>query len=85
MNNDLRIALCRSITARAHLYGAEAAELEAEARTPPEDHPDPEPFVHHLKQPAAAARRRYWRELHHAALLSGWSWPEAEALGREVQ
>ena len=32
---------------------------------------------------AIAARRRYWRELHHAALLSGWNWPEAEALGRE--
>jgi hypothetical protein len=26
MNHDLRVALCRSITARAHLLGAEAGD-----------------------------------------------------------
>jgi hypothetical protein len=31
MNHDLRLALCRSITARAHLAGAEAAELQRQA------------------------------------------------------
>ena len=78
MNNDLQVALCRSVTARAHLYGAEAAELEATAKG------IFWPDLHGQTVAASlAARRRYWRELHHAALLSGWSWPEAEALGRE--
>jgi hypothetical protein len=31
MNHDLRVALCHNITARAHLAGAEAAELERQA------------------------------------------------------
>ena len=32
MNVDLRVAICRNITARAHLAGAEAAQLERLAR-----------------------------------------------------
>jgi hypothetical protein len=32
MTPDLQVALCHSITARAHLVGAEAAELERQAR-----------------------------------------------------
>jgi hypothetical protein len=62
MDDLLCVALCRNITARAHLAGAEAAELERQA---------------------AAARRRYWREVSAAARLSGMPWPEAEALGVE--
>lgn len=31
MNNELRTALCHSITARAHLAVAEAAELQRQA------------------------------------------------------
>ena len=31
MNVDLRVAICRNITARAHLAGAEAAQLERQA------------------------------------------------------
>jgi hypothetical protein len=62
IDHSLRVALCRNITARAHLAGAEAAELERQA---------------------AAARRRYWREVSAAARLSGMPWPEAEALGVE--
>ena len=62
MNVDLRVAICRNMTAKAHLAGAEAAQL---------------------KRQAAAARRRYWRELAAVQLLMGDSWPEAEALGVE--
>jgi len=83
MTSDLRVALCRSITARAQLAGAEAAELEAQAANPPEDHPDPEPFVQHLQERVAAARRRYWRELAAVQLLMGHRWEQAEALGVE--
>ena len=82
MNNDLRIALCRSITARAHLYGAEAAELEAQAEEA-YNNGAALPLIGAIRNQSLAARRRYWRELHSAALLSGWNWPEAEALGRE--
>lgn len=32
MTPDLQAALCRSIATRAHLLGAEAAELERQAR-----------------------------------------------------
>jgi hypothetical protein len=62
MDHELRVALCRNITARAHLAGADAAELERQA---------------------AAARRRYWRELAAVQALMGHPWPEAEALGVE--
>ena len=31
MNHDLKVALCHNITARAHLAGAEAAELQRQA------------------------------------------------------
>ena len=89
MNRELQVALCRSITRRAHLAGAEAAELKHEAQKlfivaavaprPAEDWQR----IRSLAKRAAAASRRYWREVHHAALLQGWSWPEAEALGRE--
>lgn len=90
MNHELRVALCHSITARAHLAGAEAAELDARATR-----------IHHqfaqsdcdaagiwstiatLYLQASAARRRYWREQEACELLHGRRWPEAEALGVE--
>ena len=77
MNDTMRVALCRSITARAHLAGAEAAELEAL--------PLPRGLKTYLarRERAAAARRRYWREVEAAQLLMGHPWPLAEALGVE--
>ena len=62
IDHSLRVALCHNITARAHLAGAEAAELERQA---------------------AAARRRYWRDVAAVQALMGRPWPEAEALGVE--
>ena len=80
MNHELRVALCRSITARAHLAGAEAAELEAQAMAP--DVTAMESMLP-LVRGYAAARRRYWREQAACELLHGRRWPEAEALGAE--
>lgn len=82
MTTDLHVLLAKSATARGLLAGAEAAELEALC-VPPADHPDPEPFVLHLRQRAAAARRRYFREVAAVQRLIGQPWPEAEALGVE--
>jgi hypothetical protein len=64
-DHSLRVALCRSITARAHLAGAEALYLNEAG---------------HCDE-AQSTRRRYWREVSAAARLSGMPWPEAEALG----
>ena len=97
MNHELRVTLCRSITARAHLAGAEAADLMAQADECSKEamellDDEPAPFTASianeraaigLRLQAAAARRRYWRELESAQLLLGHRWPEAEALGRE--
>jgi len=81
MNHDLRVAICHSITARAHLAGAEAAELkEAHAIAYDCGEADPSCSLLHL---AAAARRRYWREVAAVQRLIGHPWPGAEALGVE--
>jgi hypothetical protein len=77
MNHELRVALCRSITARALLAGDEAAELQHGTD-------DMKPAVAaRFRARAAAARRRYWREQEACELLYGRRWPEAEALGME--
>ena len=79
MQHDLRVALCRSITARAHLAGAEAAELETKAKG------IFWPDLHEQTVAASlAARRRYWREIAAKQQLLGHPWEKAEALGREV-
>jgi hypothetical protein len=90
MNHSLRVALCRSITARAHLAGAEAAELEAQADAlagdPParfDDATASQRIAFGLACAAQSARRRYWREQEACELLHGRRWPEAEALGVE--
>lgn len=80
MNHDLRVAVCRSITARAHMAGAEAAEMEEQAMAP--DVTTMESMLP-LVRGYAAARRRYWREVAAVQLLMGHPWPEAEALGVE--
>ena len=91
-DHPLRAALCHSITARAHLAGAEAAKLEAQAKQfGREAHKQEtiERAVLHdlaaacLTELAADARRRYWREVSAVQLLMGRRWPEAEALGVE--
>ena len=84
MNHTLRVALCRSITARAHLAGAEAAELERQAMSL---QPVFDGAWHQHGQLVArslSARRRYWREQEACELLHGRRWPEAEALGVEL-
>jgi hypothetical protein len=88
MNHSLRVALCHSITARAHLAGADAAELEAEAYKVAGSYPSMhdvamwrQRIASRLAGRAAAARRRYWREQEACELLHGRRWPEAEALG----
>jgi hypothetical protein len=68
-SDSLLTGLVRQTVNRAHLYGGEAAGLEAEARQ--------------LLQRAAAARRRYWRELAAAEALQGHPWADAERLGAE--
>jgi hypothetical protein len=95
IDHSLRVALCRSITARALLYGAESAELEAQAEsifdaTEAAESECDNPWTNQvyismggLLLQAEAARRRYWREVSAAARLSGMPWPEAEALGVE--
>ena len=65
MDANLRVMICGSITARAHLIGAESMALREAGHC----------------DAAAAARRRYWREVAAVALLSGHRWPEAERLG----
>ena len=79
IDHDLRVALCHSITARAHLAGAEAAELEAL--------PLPPGLKTYLarRERARAACRRYWREVAACQLLMGHRWEKAEPLGREGQ
>jgi hypothetical protein len=71
----LQIALCRSIALRAHIAAAQAIALECEALNAPEVvFPCPR---------ADALRRRYWRELEAAGILSGAPWPDAGRLGAE--
>ena len=77
-DDTLRLAICRNITARAHLAGAEAAEMEAQAMAP--DVTTMESMLP-LVRGYTTARRRYWRDLAAVALLSGHRWPEAERLG----
>ena len=84
MNHSLRVALCHSATARAHLAGAEAARWDA-LPIHREVDPEAQPFIQLFKERAAAARRRYWREVSAVQLLMGHRWPEAEALGVEPQ
>jgi hypothetical protein len=83
IDHSLRVAICHSITARAHLAGAEAAELEAQAMSlqPVSDNA----WHQHgrLIAESLSARRRYWREQEACELLHGRRWPEAEALGAE--
>lgn len=88
MTPDIRVALCRSITARAHLAGAEAAELEARADALAGDPlarfdeaTASQRIAFGLACAAQSARRRYWREHEACELLHGRRWPEAEALG----
>lgn len=57
MTPELTLALRRSCTARAHIYGAEALILEKQAAE--------------LLTAAAAARRRYYRELAACDTLGG--------------
>jgi hypothetical protein len=89
MNHSLRVALCHSATARAHLAGAEAAELEARFQSATDlafecgRWPDGTPDHGLLLSGMRAARRRYWREVSAVQLLMGRRWPEAEALGAE--
>jgi hypothetical protein len=110
MNHDLRLALCRSITARAHLAGAEAAELGRLVREARALIPEPPDLTDAFAHPggiegatkefqavwlpawdayklawrcAAAARRRYWREVAAAQALVGHRWEAAERLGVE--
>lgn len=85
MNYQLSVKLRNCITARAHLYGAEALILEREADAlaakagpAPATIQDANPF--HLEalsraQLAHQARRRYFRELEAADLLGGHSSP----------
>lgn len=68
IDHSLRVALCHSATARAHLAGAEALYLNEAG---------------HCDE-AQSARRRYWREVSAVQLLMGRRWPEAEALGVEL-
>ena len=81
MNHSLRVALCRSATARAHLAGAEAAELDARAVL--SSAWAPFHLTNQMLHQSAAARRRYWREVAAVQLLMGDPWPGAEALGVE--
>jgi hypothetical protein len=87
LDHTLRVAICHSITRRAHLAGAEAAELEAQhleyVTGATSDAPACLGRAAIMRSAAAAARRRYWREVSAAARLSGRPWPEAEALGVE--
>jgi len=90
MDHELRVALCHNITARAHLAGAEAAELERQADAlagdPPatfDDATASQRIAFGLACAAQSARRRYWRDLAAVQALMGHPWPEAEALGVE--
>jgi len=110
MTTDLLLHAARMATARAHLAGAEAAELARLVQAARALIPEPPDLIAALAHPggitgatddfleiwapawdayclawrgATAARRRYWRECAAAATLAGWSWPEAEKLGRE--
>ena len=85
-------AICRSMTARAHLLGAEAAELERQADElagdPParfDDATASQRIAFGLACAAQSIRRRYWRELAACQRLMGHPWPEAEELGAELQ
>lgn len=57
MDHPLSLNLRQNAVARAHLAGAEAAALTAKAN--------------HLLEAAAAAKRRYFRELETCDLLGG--------------
>ena len=90
MTSDLLVTLARNATTRAHLAGAEAAELERQADALAGDPPvsfdaatDDQRQAYALAQRAQAARRRYWREVAAVAVLTGHQWPEAEQLGVE--
>lgn len=67
MTNPIHLHAARMATARAHLAGAEALYLNEAG---------------HCDE-AQAARRRYWREVSAAALLTGHRWARAERLGGE--
>lgn len=99
MTSELHIAQARLATQRAHLAGAEAAELEAlvarweksarrRALTDPPvgrkgDFADLLIAASKARAEADAARRRYWREIASASLLIGHRWESAERLGVE--
>ena len=68
MTPELTLALRRSATARAHIYGAEALIFEKQAAE--------------LLSAAAASKRRYFRELECANLLGGHRSDTLAALGR---
>jgi hypothetical protein len=76
MQHELRVALCHTITRRAHLAGAQAAELDAEAG-------ELMALAGQLLDRSEDSRRRYWREVAAVQTLMGQPWPEAEALGVE--
>ena len=97
MNHDLQVNLCRCATARAHLAGAEAAELQkriadvidtAEAVAEHSGNAvwptSTRRVLYGLDLRLAAACRRYWREIAAKQQLLGHPWEKAEALGREV-
>lgn len=87
MTSDLHVTLAKQATARAHLAGAEAADLEARFQAAidkafvTQAWPEYEASHGVLLRGMRAARRRYWRELHAAALLTGHRWASAERLG----
>lgn len=72
MTPELRLALRRGCTARAHVYGAEALILEKQAAALPEGE-DPGSLLY----AAAAAKRRYYRELAASDTLGGHPSPFA--------
>ncbi len=91
MTTPLFVALARCATARAHLAGAESLELEDQAHEAFADTLEPGAGFaerRHLVDACRrwdAARRRYWRELHTAAVLSGApSRPAAAQLGEQA-
>ena len=83
IDHNLRVAICHSATRRAHLAGAEAAELEARVCDWWFDEPGCNAIKAGLTDLMHAARRRYWRELAAVQLLMGHRWEQAEALGVE--
>lgn len=83
MSTELRVSLAKSATARAHLAGAEAAELVEKAYEHTNGRFVPMDLFGEALEKARAARRRYWRDVAAVQRLIGQPWPEAEALGTE--